>query len=122
MIVAGFGFTTAASADSLTNALAKTGHADQITMLATPADKAMAECILALSKDHRLLIKAIYPSKLQAAQTQTHSAISRLLRRTGSVAEAAALAAAGPGAKLIAPRYISDDRMATCAIAQGPDT
>ncbi|PJE32767.1 precorrin methylase, partial [Pseudooceanicola lipolyticus] len=30
-----------------------------------------------------------------------------------------ALAAAGPGARLRAPRAISDDRMATCAIAIG---
>ena len=33
---------------------------------------------------------------------------------------AAALAALGKDAKLLAPRSISNDRMATCAIAQGP--
>ena len=37
--------------------------------------------------------------------------------RAGSVAEAAALAAAGPGARLLAPRMISADRMASCALA-----
>jgi len=36
-----------------------------------------------------------------------------------SVAEAAALAAAGPGARLVGTRVISDDRLATAAIAEG---
>ncbi|ENO84722.1 hypothetical protein C666_16775, partial [Thauera linaloolentis 47Lol = DSM 12138] len=40
-------------------------------------------------------------------------------RGCGSVAEAAALAAAGQGARLLAIRHISPDRSATCAIAQG---
>ena len=34
-------------------------------------------------------------------------------------AEAAALAAAGPGARLLGPRVVSADRMATCALAEG---
>ena len=34
------------------------------------------------------------------------------------VAEPAALAAAGPGARLLGPRALSSDRMATCAIAK----
>ncbi|MEL7166094.1 MAG: cobalamin biosynthesis protein [Pseudomonadota bacterium] len=122
VVVAGFGFTSQATADSLRNALAKTGMAEDITLLATPADKAMQDAILAISKDRRLLIKAIYPSKLEAARTRTQSRISRLMRRTGSVAEAAALAAIGPRATLVVTRQISDDRMATCAIAKGPDT
>ncbi|MCP1313705.1 cobalamin biosynthesis protein, partial [Halomonas sp. 707D7] len=36
---------------------------------------------------------------------------------TGSVAEAAALLAAGHGARLVAPRLISNDRKATAALA-----
>ena len=38
---------------------------------------------------------------------------------TGSVAEAAALAAAGPRARLITTRTVSQDRTATAAIAEG---
>jgi cobalt-precorrin 5A hydrolase len=38
---------------------------------------------------------------------------------TGSVAEAAALAAAGRRARLISTRAVSQDRMATAAIAEG---
>ena len=39
----------------------------------------------------------------------------------GSLAEAAALAAAGPGATLVVNRIISSDGMATCAIAQSKE-
>ena len=122
MITAGFGFTSRATADSLRAALVATGHADVVQILATPKDKAAHPAIQELARDTSLGIKAIQPAALQAARTRTQSAISRLTRRTGSVAEATALAAAGPGAELITPRHISDDRMATCAIAKGPDT
>ena len=62
---------------------------------------------------------AVTPDALRAMETPTRSAVSLAARDTGSVAEAAALAAAGEGAWLIASRRISPDRMATCAIAQG---
>lgn len=54
-----------------------------------------------------------------AMPTPTRSAASLRYRHSGSVAEAVALAAAGPGARLIARRHVSPDRMATCAIAEG---
>ncbi|WP_299724289.1 cobalamin biosynthesis protein [uncultured Tateyamaria sp.] len=122
MIVAGFGFTSRATADSLAAALAATGYKDEVTLMAAPWDKAMQPALLDLSKEMRVMIMAITSSKLEAAQTATQSPLSRLLRRTGSVAEAAALAAAGPGATLLCTRHISKDRMATCAIAKGADT
>lgn len=122
MIVAGFGFTSRATADSLTSALAATGHAHDVTLLASVGDKAMQPALLDLSEDMRVMISAVTPAALQATQTITQSLISRLMRRTGSVAEAAALAAAGPGAALLVTRQISQDRQATCAIAKGADT
>ncbi|HRO16470.1 MAG TPA: hypothetical protein PLL33_15800, partial [Paracoccus sp. (in: a-proteobacteria)] len=42
----------------------------------------------------------------------------RAAHGTGSVAEAVALAAAGPGARITTRRVVSPDRSATCAIAQ----
>ena len=56
---------------------------------------------------------------LTAQATSTQSPASRASRGTGSVAEAAALAAAGPGARLLSPRVISADGRATCALAEG---
>jgi cobalt-precorrin 5A hydrolase len=122
MIVAGFGFTSSATTDSFEQALNRTGLAERVDLLATPADKAQQPAITEFARNRSLQINPIQPSALHAAQTETQSPLSRLLRRTGSVAEAAALAAAGPGATLIVTRQISQDRMATCAIAKGADT
>lgn len=116
MIVAGFGFRRAATLDSLADALAATGGAPDA--LATAADKASALAPLAARLG--LPVHAVAPEALSAARTRTDSTASRTHRGTGSVAEAAALAAAGPGARLLAARAISSDRMATCALAASP--
>ncbi|WP_375260373.1 cobalamin biosynthesis protein [Palleronia sp.] len=113
MIVAGFGFRRAATLDSLADALAATGGAPDA--LATAADKASA--LAPLGARLGLPVHAVPPDALSASATQTDSTASKTHRGTGSVAEAAALAAAGRGARLLTPRVISADRMATCALA-----
>lgn len=122
MIIAGFGFTSRATAASLAQALNATGHAGTLTAIATHADKANAAPLRAFAHAHGLPISAIPADQITQTATQTHSARSQNARNTGSVAEAAALAAAGPGATLIAARHVSADRMATCALAKGADT
>ncbi len=120
MIVAGFGFRASASADSLADALAQAGGAPDA--LATPADKADTQAFRTFAAATGLPIHAIAPAMLEAQPTATQSPAARHARQTGSVAEAAALAAAGPGARLIAPRTVSRDRLATCALAEGAPT
>ena len=66
-----------------------------------------------------LPIVEIAADVLASQTTPTQSDASLHVRGAGSVAEAAALAGAGPDAKLVRPRVISLDRMATCAIAEG---
>jgi len=117
MIVAGFGFRAGTRTDSLRDALARAGGTPDA--LATAADKAPA--LGGLSDALGLPVIAVRPADLTAQRTTTTSAASTTARGTGSVAEAAALAAAGPGARLLAPRAISTDRRATCALAEGPD-
>ena len=117
MIVAGFGFRAAASSDSLAAALAATGARPDA--LATAADKVDAPAFRSFAASLALPVHPILPEALATQPTATRSQASQTARNTGSVAEAAALAAAGPGARLIAPRTISPDRMATCAVAQG---
>lgn len=115
MKVAGFGFRSGASADSLRDALARAGGgADRV---AVPADKADHPAVQALA----LQVIPIQPSAIHAAETLTQSSKVREKRGTGSVSEACALAAL-PGGRLLAPRSVSNDRMATCAIAQGEPT
>ena len=71
----------------------------------------------AFARAQKLPIQTVSQDSLDQAQTQTQSQASLHHRGTGSVAEAAALIAAGAGATLICTRKISNDRLATCAIA-----
>jgi cobalt-precorrin 5A hydrolase len=63
---------------------------------------------------------AVPAEAMRQQKTLTRSDRVRTLFGTGSVAEAAALAAAGPGARLRGPRAVSADGTATAAIAEGP--
>ena len=117
MIVAGFGFRGAATVTSLADAYAQLGgHADA---LAAPLDKAAAECLIALAQRLFLPIIPIGPAALRGVPTPTQATRVIAARGTGSVAEAAALAGAGPGAVLLRGRVISSDRLATAALARG---
>ncbi len=98
-------------------ASAQRGH-PPVGALAVPHDKQVLVARLAVAMGVPVI--AVSPSALQTPDTPTQSRASREARGTGSVAEAAALAAAGPGARLLTARHISPDRMATCAIAEGP--
>jgi cobalt-precorrin 5A hydrolase len=118
MIVAGFGFRSVATVDSLKDALQSTGILN-VDAIATAHDKAETTAFITFAKIIGALVIPIMPDTLEATQTPTQSLASQSHRATGSVAEAAALSAVGKGAKLLATRSISNDRMATCAIAQG---
>ena len=117
MIVAGFGFRGAATAESLLDALDKARGPQAPALLATAEDKAAAPALQALSARLGLPVHAVTLDALAQVETPTRSATVRALRGSGSVAEAAALVAAGPGASLLGPRAVSADRMATCALA-----
>lgn len=95
------------------------GLAPTVTTLAVLAHKADHPALQAwraqLPWATRLL--ALPPAQLAGQPVPTQSA--RLLARygTGSVAEAAALAGAGPGARLCRPRWVAADGCATLALA-----
>jgi cobalt-precorrin 5A hydrolase len=117
MIVAGFGFRKGVSTDSLADALSQACVTFSPNAFATLQDK---EDVLRGFAELWLLPLIVISSNLAQAQlTLPHSSISLTKKSTGSVAEATALAAAGANARLTAPRSISTDRMATCAIAIG---
>lgn len=125
MIAAGFGYRTGAGCesfvDALGRALARAGRAAPGPgLIAVPADKAAEPGLLALAARLGLPVAQIPPDALGSAPTLTQSPASLAARGTGSVCEAAALAAAGPGARLLGPRVFSSDRMAGCALAEGP--
>ena len=117
MIVAGFGFRSGASADSLRAALALCDVTPDC--VATAEAKAEAAPFVAMAQTLGVSAVAISEDDLKRMPVHTISQASLARYGTGSVAEAAALAAAGPNARLLAVRQISPDRMATCAIATG---
>ncbi len=117
MIVAGFGFSSRADLDSLRSALAATGAA-RPALLATAGGKDTHPALAALAAELGLPVRGV---DVAGVATETRAPRSLDAHGTGSVAEAAALVAAGPGARLIAARQVSGDRLATCALAIGED-
>ncbi len=121
MIVAGFGFRRSVTRDSLEDAFSLACAGLQPDGVATVEGKAVEDVFVAFAKGHDLAMLAVTPAALAAQQTVTQSDASRAAHGTGSVAEAAALAAAGARAQLLVMRVISTDGRATCALAQGED-
>lgn len=119
MKVAGLGFRKDVTLASLREALLAAGGTEGLAALATVSDKADAEPLKQLARECGVPIKAVSADALASVDTPTQSQLISERFGTGSVAEAAALAAAGPGARLIAARAISQDRTATAAIAEG---
>ena len=117
--IAGFGFRKDTNLDSLLDALMMAGGPAGLTALTTVAAKADAHCMHALAERLALPITPVAAEDLACAEVATISQKSINMYGTGSVSEAAALIAAGAGAKLLAPRTLSADKRATCAIAEG---
>ncbi len=132
MIVAGLGFRAGASADDLQAALdaalaaapgaGSTGRgADKhvLDALATAAQKARAPALTELAEALGLPVIAIAPEVLAAQDVPSHSPRVAARFGAGSLAEAAALAGAGTGARLWAPRAVAPGGRAVAAIAEG---
>ncbi|MCV2867743.1 cobalamin biosynthesis protein [Defluviimonas sp. WL0002] len=119
MRVAGVGFRQAATELSLIDAVQRAGGGADL--LATAEEKAGAPALCAAAARLGLAVQAVGRAQLGAQEVLGASA--RVAERfgTGSLAEAAALAAAGPGARLLGPRVVSGDGLATAAIAIGRD-
>lgn len=117
MKVAGFGFRDGAPLVALRAALGLVEQAGgPATALATATSKAGAAALNDLAIERGLVVLAV---PVAGVSTPTRSSRVQALFGTGSVAEAAALAAAGPDARLIVGRVTSPDGMATCAMALG---
>ncbi|PIT06165.1 precorrin methylase [Bradyrhizobium nitroreducens] len=119
MKVAGLGFRKDVTLASLREALLAAGGPDGLAAMATVSDKADTEPLKQLAREYGLPIKPVSADMLAGIETPTQSKLVVEKFNTGSVAEAAALAVAGPRARLIATRVVSQDRTATAAIAEG---
>ena len=126
MIVAGVGCKAGASAREIDAAigaaLSQAGVASaSLGLIATSAAKVTEAGLAAAAKDRGLKVVFVPQTDLEAASPRTLSHSERVFAATGvpSLSEAAALAAAGPGARLLAPRVAVGP--ATCALAVSGD-
>lgn len=119
MKVAGLGFKRNVTLASLREALVAADGVDGLAAVATISNKADTAALTSLARELGVPIKAVPAEILASIATATQSDITKEKFGTGSVAEAAALAVAGPRAHLISTRAISRDRTATAAIAEG---
>jgi cobalt-precorrin 5A hydrolase len=120
MIVAGVGCrhgTSAAEIEAaIAAALAQAREASRLDALASAAFKGDEPGIVAAAAARGVpLILVAQPDLERVANLATHSPRIFGLMGVGSVAEAAALAAGGPDARLIVPRVVIGP--ATCAVA-----
>jgi cobalt-precorrin 5A hydrolase len=122
MIVAGVGCRRGAPAPdveaAIRAALAQVGVAsDALDCIATIASKDGEDGIEMAAAKLGVAVVLVSEPELQAASERTETRSERVLALMGvpSVAEAAALAAAGPTGRLISPRLVIG--AATCALA-----
>ncbi|MFL1467114.1 cobalamin biosynthesis protein [Marinobacter sp. DUT-3] len=117
MTVAGFGHRRGAQLSSLAEVLERLiQHYGQVDRLVALADK--AELVQLLGAERGLPVVLIEGDVCVGVETLTRSRHSQHAKNTGSVAEALALLGAGQDSRLLGPRQISADRMATGAIAE----
>ena len=124
LIAAGIGCRKGISAAqveaALQSALRRNSLADsRLGLIAAPSVKGREAGLLAAAAARGVLLQWISQPMLEAAnpRTLTRSARSMAAMNVHCVAEAAALAAAGPDARLLAPRVAVGP--VTCALAEG---
>jgi len=122
LMVAGIGCRSGVSAEevesALIAALAPVLPAGRtLSLIATPAAKGHEPGIIAAAAARGIPLVLITQSDLEAAdpRTLTHSAHAMTAMKVHSVAEAAALAGAGPTSRLLGPRIAIGP--VTCALA-----
>jgi cobalt-precorrin 5A hydrolase len=122
-LLIGIGFRQQANAQSiaevLTKVLADAALPGVARAIAVPEDKATHAGLRMAADAAQLPIEMVAASAMRATDAQlfTRSTQVEKHRGVGSVCEAAALAAAGAGARLIVTRRVSADRHATAAAA-----
>jgi cobalt-precorrin 5A hydrolase len=127
MIVAGVGFRTGVTPDEIVDlverAMSEAAVAQEtLTRLATAAARADEAGFRTAAQRLGLPVAAVDCAAMARSADKVVTVSSRVMAAygVGSVAEAAALACAGPDARLLVPRIAS--ARATCAIARGSAT
>ena len=116
MRVAGIGFRKGAPLDSLREVLRATeAQGGPAEALASLPEKSVDTRLQTLAAERGL---PLIPVAVAGQSTPTKSPRVLAMHAAGSVAEAAALVAAGAGAQITVARITAPDGMATCAMAE----
>lgn len=121
MRMMGIGFRASADLASLQDAMRlalETAGSQKIDALVTEAAKSREKVFREFAQLLGLPGLGVTQSDLEQMITPTQSQRIQDKFGTGSLAEAAALVAAGPNARLLASRVVSGDGKATAAIAE----
>jgi cobalt-precorrin 5A hydrolase len=120
MIVAGLGCRTKVTAEAILALLREAAAAGAPDALAAPAFRQDEPGIAAASAALGLPVLWVDRAALKGEQGRCLTRSARAEAEVGlaSVAEAAALSAAGPGSRLVMPRITGGG--VTCAVAEGP--
>lgn len=116
MRVAGFGCRPGAPIEALRDALTRTGIQDLAALATIPMRETELTALA------RALDLPLHLSEVAGITTPMRSERIQAMHGTGSVAEAAALSACGPGARIIVTRVTSTCGRATAAIAESEET
>ena len=126
-MVAGIGCRSGVSTEQVESALAAalapvTSRGQALSVIATAASKGHEPGIVGAAAARGIPLMLISQADLEAANPRalTYSGPSLAAMNVRSVAEAAALAGAGPSARLLGPRIVIGP--VTCALAQAADT
>jgi cobalt-precorrin 5A hydrolase len=126
-LVIGLGFRQAATAQSIGEVLAsvaaRIARPGVATVLAVVEDKATHPGLLAAAQATHFPVETVATEAMRQADARVITRSERVLKQrgVGSVCEAAALAVAGAGARLVVTRTVSADRHATAAAAMLED-
>ena len=123
MIFVGLGFRQAVTIKSFENLIHQVFHLTElpgpIKALATLDTKALDPALQEFAAAKRITLIPVSLENLKRQITPTQSPAAQAAYGLGSIAEAAALFAAGNGSSLIFKRLVSDDKLATFAFAKG---
>ena len=117
-MIAGFGFQKSVTERSFNDLKNKFMLKYNVSLVATTSEKSKTKAFVDFARKNNFKIISVSQKDLIGVRTITQSDKSKKYKDIDCFCEAVALIAAGENAKIIQKREISDDRLATIAIAE----
>ena len=116
-MIAGFGFQNSVTEKSFNDLKSKFMLRYSISFVATTSEKSKTKAFVDFAQNNNFKIISVSHKDLTGIKTPTQSQNSKKYKDIDCFCEAVALKTAGENSKIIQKREISDDRLATIAIA-----